>query len=162
MLFARLENNIPDEFPISENELRKRLSHMTLPETLSSADLASTDYCIIELPEVSSIPAPTKDMQLTISGVARSGSKWVREYALTAVDDDLKPIRLASKWKEVRKKRDALMNAFDWRILRHARQVRLGQTPDDDIAVLDAYMAALADITNAADPFLVQFPEVPA
>ncbi|WP_373078702.1 phage tail assembly chaperone [Zhongshania sp.] len=48
----------------------------------------------------------------------------------------------------VRRERDKRMKSFEWRLQRHAREVRLGQTPTDNIADLDAYMQALADITE--------------
>ena len=57
-------------------------------------------------------------------------------------DELLAPIRI---------QRDKLMADFEWRYTRHARQVRLGVTPTDDITALDAYMQALADITNQTD-----------
>lgn len=51
----------------------------------------------------------------------------------------------------VREKRDTLMAEFEWRYTRYERQVRLNITPTDNIANLDAYMQALADITTQND-----------
>jgi hypothetical protein len=51
----------------------------------------------------------------------------------------------------VREKRDTLMAEFEWRYTRYERQVRLNITPTDNIANLDAYMQALADITARED-----------
>lgn len=63
----------------------------------------------------------------------------------------------------VRAERDALMATFQWRLDRHAREVRLGLTPTDDVAVLDAYMQALADITlQPTFPATVTWPAIPA
>lgn len=47
-----------------------------------------------------------------------------------------------------RSQRDGLINAQMWRYERHAREVRLGLTPTDDINQLDAYIQALAEITT--------------
>lgn len=65
--------------------------------------------------------------------------------------------------KAARKERDRRMDAFQWRLQRHAREVRLGLTPTDNIADLDAYMQALADVTaQAGFPDDITWPEEPA
>lgn len=51
----------------------------------------------------------------------------------------------------IRMERDRLMSEFEWRYTRYERQVRLGITPTEDIAVMDAYMQSLADITTLDD-----------
>lgn len=53
--------------------------------------------------------------------------------------------------EEIRAQRDQLMRDFEWRYVRHARQTRLGLPTTDNIADLDAYMQALADITDQPD-----------
>lgn len=50
-----------------------------------------------------------------------------------------------------RVERDARMADIEWRYYRHAREVRLGISPTDDLATLDAYMQALADVSSQAD-----------
>lgn len=45
----------------------------------------------------------------------------------------------------VRPERDRRMDAFEWRIERFNREVRLGITSADDIDTLDNYMQTLAD-----------------
>lgn len=63
----------------------------------------------------------------------------------------------------IRAERDRRMDAFQWRLQRHAREVRLGLTPTDNIADLDAYMQALADVTKQAGfPDDITWPEEPA
>lgn len=49
---------------------------------------------------------------------------------------------------KARADRDALIAKVEWRYTRHAREVRLGLPLTDDIAVLDVYVQALADITK--------------
>lgn len=58
-------------------------------------------------------------------------------------------IKHVPNWDVVRAERSRRMAAFQWRLERHAREVRLGVAPTDDIAALDGYMQALADITTA-------------
>jgi hypothetical protein len=54
-----------------------------------------------------------------------------------------------------------MISSFDWRILRHQRELRLGITPTDSIESLDKYMQDLADITKQSDPFNISWPEKP-
>lgn len=62
------------------------------------------------------------------------------------------------QWNLVRGERDSRMTQFEWRYTRYDRQVRLGEPPVDDIAIMDAYMQALADITTQTDPFNIIWP----
>jgi hypothetical protein len=54
---------------------------------------------------------------------------------------------LDQHWQEIRFQRDQRMKEFEWRYVRHAREVRLNATPTDNIEQLDDYMQQLADIT---------------
>ena len=59
----------------------------------------------------------------------------------------------------VRLERDRKMKDFEWRYTRYERQVRLGITPTDNLADMDAYMQDLADITLIEDLNNLVFPE---
>jgi len=48
----------------------------------------------------------------------------------------------------VRKTRDSLIAAVQWRYERNARETRLSLKPTDSIAVLDKYVQDLADVTK--------------
>lgn len=66
---------------------------------------------------------------------------------------------LAAHWQIIRQDRDQRMRDFEWRYTRYYRQERLNITPTtDQIANLDAYMQALADITKQADPYSIVWP----
>lgn len=49
---------------------------------------------------------------------------------------------------DVRAKRDRLISSIAWRYERHARELRSGVTPTDDINALDQYVQKLADIPS--------------
>ena len=66
----------------------------------------------------------------------------------------------ANQWEIVRRQRDSFMSQMDWRYTRYAREVRLNLTPTDDIAALDTYMQALADITTQTDPYNITWPNL--
>ncbi|TWA69746.1 phage tail assembly chaperone [Azospirillum baldaniorum] len=62
----------------------------------------------------------------------------------------------------VRAERDRRLDAVAWRISRHERETRLGQVPTDDLAALDGYMQALADVPEQAGfPHAVVWPTEP-
>jgi hypothetical protein len=69
------------------------------------------------------------------------------------------PEKLAS---EARATRDALIDAVAWRYERHTRELRLILVPTDDIAALDAYVQALADVPlQAGFPSAIDWPVAP-
>lgn len=70
--------------------------------------------------------------------------------------------RTATKARIARQIRDLKIKQVTWRYERHARQVRLGKPPTDDIAALDTYVQALADIPQQSEfPWDVEWPNVP-
>jgi hypothetical protein len=163
MLFAKIENDTVTKFPVSEKELRAELSSKVLPLLISQADLEGTGYVPVPPGIVEETPAQTKDKRLVLGGITKQpDGTWRRYYELEDVPADIAAGRLEGKWDEIRKKRNELMAAIDWRVARYNRQVRLNLTPTDNITVLDTYMQTLADITNQPDPYFITFPEIPA
>ena len=62
---------------------------------------------------------------------------------------------------KVRAQRDGLIADVQWRYERHARESRLGLATTDDIAALDAYVQALADVSKQKGfPLKVKWPEL--
>lgn len=56
-------------------------------------------------------------------------------------------------------KRDGLIAAVAWRYERHARELRLNSPPTDNLAALDIYVQALADVTEQAGfPSIINWP----
>lgn len=63
---------------------------------------------------------------------------------------------------DARAERDRRMGAFQWRYERLARETRLGLSPSDDLASLDNYMQALANVSDQPGfPSDVTWPEEP-
>jgi hypothetical protein len=67
-------------------------------------------------------------------------------------------INFDRQWSLVKSERSTKMTEFEWRYTRYDRQIRLGETPVDDITLMDAYMQALADITTQSDPYNIIWP----
>jgi len=162
MLFFKMENDVATEWPLTEKELRGQLHKYTLPAHLSNDLLNPLGYGVLEPLDWATIPKPDMNNLCVLTGVSKGiDGRWHRVYSLTPVSGEMKNLRVEGKWREVRAKRDALLDAFDWRIKRYERQVRMGDTPVDSLEVLDMYMKALSDITLQIDPFLVEFPAEP-
>lgn len=62
------------------------------------------------------------------------------------------------QWGNIRQQRDILISDVDWRYIRYAREIRLNLPTTDDIAMLDTYTQALADITTQTDPYNIIWP----
>lgn len=162
MLFCRVEEGVAVQYPLTERQVRQALGDYSLPQHLTNVVLEPLGFAVLEEMRPDNIPQVTKDINIALSGVFQNEEgNWERVYTTVPVPDDIREVRLQRKWREVREKRDVLMADIDWRILRHTRQVRLGIEPSDDLASLDTYMQALADITLADDPFTVEFPPLP-
>lgn len=58
----------------------------------------------------------------------------------------------------IRFERDQRIKDFEWRYDRYNREVRMGVTPTDTLEALDAYVQALADITEQEDLNNIQWP----
>ena len=166
MLFARVQVNEDDtyevlEWPLSETELRARFGHTILPKVISEIVLAGTDY--VRVPATTNLaeyPQPTKTHRAVPDGIIKqTNGEWKRTWKLEEITDlDEAAERLQRKWAETRNKRDELMAANDWRVLRNEREVRLGVTVTEDISMIDAEQQKLANITNNYDdPFLIDW-----
>lgn len=93
------------------------------------------------------------------NGELRSRSVHAIDAAELAAALPADPVDLATP---ARAQRDNLIAAVAWRYERHARELRLGLVPTDDIAVLDIYIQSLADITTQAGfPESITWPVVP-
>lgn len=161
MLYLRLENDSPAEYPLEEKHLRAALSNASLPEVLTRETLNALGYDELH-PSVDALPQETATHRAAITGCSKDADGlWRREYSLQEITEErVKNFRLERKWGEVRLYRDQIMRLLDWRIARNQRETRLGIDTTEDIADLDNMMQALADIGNAADPFLVNFNEI--
>ena len=74
----------------------------------------------------------------------------------------LKEYGMDAHWDNVRAARDSKISDVEWRYNRFYRNERLSLPQVDSIALLDAYMQALADITNQLDPHNIVWPSLSA
>lgn len=106
-------------------------------------------------------PKPESANDLVPSPTQVDG-QWV--VAWDKVDTPIEVVnkRTATKARIARQTRDLKIKQVTWRYERHARQVRLSETPTDDIAALDTYVQALADVPQQSGfPWEVVWPDAP-
>lgn len=84
-------------------------------------------------------------------------NQWYN-FRLDELGYDEKNQAKETQWSSIRARREHIMNRMQWRFTRYDREVRLGLEPTDDIAELDGYMDALANITDQDDPFNITWP----
>jgi hypothetical protein len=115
-------------------------------------------------PGVFLIPAHATDVkppEASDGQVVRwNGAGWesVPPEQLPEADDAPTPAHDPAE--QVRAERDRRIEAVMWRVQRFESETRLGLTPTDDIAALDAYVQALRDVPQQAGfPESVEWPE---
>lgn len=155
MLYARInrETKAVVEFPISEVQLRARLSNTTLPEKITAFHLLGTEYAEVD--------AGISDLRPTISTrVASVGAvyneetgEYDREYGLVSVPEGLRDARVDARWAYLKKRRLNTFEQVDRMILRNLSEARQGLTPSIRISVIDAFAQKLRDMTDCTDPY---------
>lgn len=146
---------VNDEF-VREVNLLSEYSNTSFPYPIQPSDLPEGVVFI----EEDSIPF---GMHISITGstVSKVDGVWRKSYQYVDITEQVLAEQRNAKWDEVRKQRDELMSAMDWRILRNQRETRMQVNTTDNIEALDQYMQSLADITNQQDPFNILWPEKP-
>ena len=164
MLYAKIneETNEVIEFPIYENDLRNSiLSGTTLPEVITDFALVGTPYrCVKPLltSELDMTPSYTHSIEAVGAHYNEETGEFDREYGLVEVDIHKQSMRKEYRLKELRKKRAPAFSKLDSKILRYESQIRLGVTPTDNIAELDAKAQELRDVTEVENPWSIEDP----
>jgi hypothetical protein len=99
-----------------------------------------------QITELDKEPDPAwTDQEPTASYQVWSGNGWIADFGLW-LDQIIRP------------QRDVKMAAFEWRLGRHDREIRLGLTLTDDISILDNYMQDLADFPSTLSAVIDPIP----
>lgn len=152
MLFLKVNPDQTTEFPISEEMLRKELSHISLPTNFADMNLAELEA--LGFHEVPFAPTPTEKVVGKRWGLGTpklENGKYVRTFEL----QDAHPKEDEILWKRVRSKRDKLLAETDW--------TQLADAPIDKATkkLFASYRQALRDVTDVEDPIFVTWPEKP-
>lgn len=154
MLYLTKDDNGKIEFPISEKEVRKRLSNVSLPANLDELEhdfLAPFGFYGVEQAEPPGEPSVGKRWHLGTPKMING------KYYRTFEERDI-PNHVAERlWKTVRKKRDELLTKTDWTQLSDAPLSKATKKAYAD------YRQALRDITKTStDPGFVVWPVDPS
>jgi hypothetical protein len=162
MLYAKIneETNEVIEFPIYENDLRNDIfSGATLPREITDFSLVGTPYRCVKPLLVSDIgitASYTHSIEAVGASYNEETGEFDREYGLVQVTPHKLEKRKEYRLNQLRMKRDAAFAKLDAKILRYESQVRLGVTPTDDIAELDAKAQELRDVTEVENPWAIE------
>ena len=160
MLFAKVQYDEVIEFPVNERKLREALKNMSLPKEITDEHLKGTGYVVIGPWSSFDQPEETEDYEVRLDIPIKTENGWERTWKLQPVPETHKPHRRRFKLKQIRTKRDVLMERADKLVARYHREVRLGLPITFSIERIDAFMQALADVTDAEDLFNITWPEL--
>lgn len=160
MLFAKVQYDEVIEFPVNERKLREALKNMSLPKEITDEHLQGTGYVVIGPWSSFDQPEETEDYVVRLDTPIKTENGWERTWKLQPVPEEHKPHRNRFKLKQIRAKRDVLLERADKLVTRYHREVRLGLPITFPIERIDAFMQALADITDAPDLFNITWPEL--
>ena len=145
MTFYSLRGSYPCPIPfrISLSDGRTR----TDPSSFTAEEIADAGYIPVEdMPILNSVQIVEWD-SVNVSWI-------IRDKTLEESQAETKAV-----WASIRQQRDNLINSVTWRYERYARHDRLGLPQIDDIADLDTYIQALADVPQSQnDPYDIVWP----
>jgi hypothetical protein len=108
--------------------------------------------------QVVAIPAYPQDGRKYVPGSPRF-EEGVLVASWVEIEDPTYEVRTAIRARNERSNRDARIKAFEWRYARYDRNARLGLPQQDDLAKMDEYVQALADVTEQDGfPWVIDWP----
>jgi hypothetical protein len=155
MHLAKINNGVITEYPLTSTSYQEAvLAGLVLPATteqLAEFNLVSVvvpDRTVRDAYDYIAQPPQLIDNQWQVT--------WEKDLQ---TPEDIISIRTQNVARSQRYTREQLIKEVQWRFERYARLQRMGQPQIDDIAKLDTYVQALADITNQEGwPFNVTWP----
>lgn len=155
MNLAKINNGIITEYPLTSTTYQEAISaglvFPATPEKLAEFNLVS-------------VVVPDRRITDAYDYIAQTPQLIDNQWQVTWEKDlqtpeDTIAIRTQNVARSQRITRDQLIKEVQWRFERYARLQRMGQPQVDDIAKLDTYVQALADVSAQKDwPFNVTWP----
>ena len=150
-----MQYSVNGDYPITTLPHRIRLSNgltKTDNTTFTDSDLVSAGITTV----ADNPPYNTNTQKLV-------WNRETTEWDVTELSSDELSSLTASKWIQVRERRDLLLNRADQRVLRYQSEERAGiTTHTDSISDLDTYMQELRDIPQTnSDPDSISWPTAP-
>ena len=150
-----MQYSVNGDYPITTLPHRIRLSNgltKTDNTTFTDSDLVSAG--ITTVADTPSYNANTHKLVW---------NRETTEWDVTELSSEELSSLTASKWIQVRERRDLLLNRADQKVLRYLSEERAGiTTHTDSISDLDTYMQELRDIPQTnSDPDSISWPTAP-
>lgn len=100
--------------------------------------------------------------ELFLQTISETDGTWKRDLVTGDITKHPLPMPTEAELSAAaRAKRDSIISGVAWRYERQARELRLGIKTTDNLAALDTYVQALADITaQNGFPFTINWPVV--
>lgn len=137
-MFVKIKNNKIDQYPYTVGDLRRDHRHTSFPKNISEATMASFGMFPVGYEAAPEYDPMTHRLEHSNTPVLKNG-KWVLTKTVVALTEDQIASRDAGKAKEVRDKRNKLLNESDW--------TQISDAPVDQDE-WKTYRQALRDITN--------------
>lgn len=153
MQFIKIDNGTPIGNPISENELRKRFSHISFPKKISQDNITQLDYFILYESE-----KPTHSIfEKVVQGKYQLiDEKWYTSWIIQPMEENEIIAVTESRKNDVRRRRDAMLQQTDWIV---TKSNELGDEIPLDWKI---YRQSLRDISlQEGFPFEVIWPTKP-
>ena len=157
-MLAKVINSSIREYPLTRETYLQALED-GLRNDMTSEELAAYDLVRVTVDEC---PVGASKYTATRLPVLVDGEWHIIWQEDLETPQDIVAVRTRNAERQQRANRDQLIKEVQWRYERHARLARLEQAQVDDLTELDAYVQALADVTDQPGwPFTVTWPTRP-
>jgi len=157
MNLAKINNSTIVEYPLTSESYQEAVT--------AGFNLAMTAEELADIGLVSVVlePRPCDAYDYQEQAPQLIDGQWQTTWQKDlTTDPTVMAVRRDNVSRSQRRTRDQLIKECQWRFERHARLARLGEPQVDDIAQLDAYVQALADVPSQEGfPFQIEWPTRP-
>jgi hypothetical protein len=152
MLYAKISGETVVKYPYTALDLRKDYPAVSFPSIVK--DYLLREYGVYP---VISVDKPSNHLKnYSQATPVLVNNELFQSWDESDASESEIYERIQSKWVEVRSERNSLLKACDWTQL---PDVSLTEEKKSEWAV---YRQQLRDITDATDPFLIEFPQEPS
>jgi hypothetical protein len=150
--FVQVKDGEPISGALTSFEVRNITQGQFYPEGVTDEQIAQAGFA-----RLSAAPYPQDGYHYLPGAVRKTSDGWAFDWKQQPTPNrDITLVRLQIV---KRKERDERIKLFEWRYARYARNERRGLPQVDSLAVMDAYIQALADVPNQAQfPWVVDWP----
>jgi hypothetical protein len=160
-MYAKIKNGQVAQYPYSSADLRRDNPNTSFSIDSIPASIAA-EFGAVPV-QISALPAYNRQTQcLEESTPISRDNQWFQNWVVVDLSQEKVQARSLAYAQQIRHERNQRISDFEPRILKALRLQRMGQ-PHEDLATLDAYVQALADLPQQAGfPYDIQWPQEPS